>query len=76
MFVPSTGFVDTSDERFLMISQARRLNHEFNLDKQTNDIVVHEQADQPVNFPFSTPTTNLLMLPSNDPNEYLKSERR
>ncbi|KAM7537868.1 hypothetical protein Aperf_G00000068828 [Anoplocephala perfoliata] len=47
LFASSTGFVDTNDERFLLMNQARRREFGFDPEKQAiNEII--PQADQPV----------------------------
>ncbi|VDM32336.1 unnamed protein product [Hydatigera taeniaeformis] len=75
----STGFVDTNDERLLLLSQVRRLKHEFDLEKGVTDMLAY---DQPADFPSTTPASKSQMSPvaeSKDTNgiaQYSKSERR
>ncbi|KAH9282654.1 Secreted frizzled-related protein 2 [Echinococcus granulosus] len=76
---PSTGFVDTNDERILLLSQTRRLKHEYNMDNQVTDMMAY---DQPADFLFTTPASKSLLLPATESDdtkgvtEHSKSERR
>ncbi|VDO04341.1 unnamed protein product [Rodentolepis nana] len=45
-FIPSPGFVDTNDDRLLLMSQARRLDRDFDLKKLPLSEII-PQADQP-----------------------------
>lgn len=75
----STGFVDTNDERLLLLSQVRQLKHEFDLDKRVTDMVAY---DQPVDFLPTTLSSKSPLPPAAESNgtkgvvKWSKSERR
>ncbi|VDK20305.1 unnamed protein product [Taenia asiatica] len=75
----STGFVDTNDERLLLLSQVGQMKHEFDLDKRVTDMMAY---DQPADFLSTTPAAKLPLPPAAESNntkgiaKYSKSERR
>ncbi|VUZ49513.1 unnamed protein product [Hymenolepis diminuta] len=70
LFIPSPGFVDTNDERFLMMSQAKRLDGEFDLKKRASGEII-PQADQPMDSATAPKSKQFGVTP-----ELSKSEKR
>lgn len=70
LFIPSPGFVDTNDERFLMMSQAKRLDGDFDLRKRASGEII-PQADQPMDSATALKSKQFRVTP-----ELSKAEKR